>query len=297
MGYLRQLYLDKYICPRSIDPVTKDNIESQLRYSIVHELGDRKLQSFTPIDMQHLQKYVRKQYSGRTAQVYMVACKRMIRRAVIWNYLDKDITLGLDPIRFVRHKPPILEPQTVLWIMHHPQVPLRDRCMIGLGGFAGLRCSEICGLQKEKINFKDRTILIDLQCRRGVIKPPKNKLPRYVPILPDLAPILKTWYLQAPPGPWLFSNRQGQPLNSSSYAQYCFKKILYQLELPTIYFHALRHGFNKMLQDHGVPLRETMQIMGHQSPEMTLKTYDRASIKRIVQVIDTCFLSQEISRK
>jgi len=52
-----------------------------------------------------------------------------------------------------------------------------------------------------------------------------------------------------------------------------------------------------MPQDHGVPLREAMQIMGHQNPEMTLKTYDRASIKRIVQVIDTCFLSQEISQK
>jgi integrase len=70
----------------------------------------------------------------------------------------------------------------------------------------------------------------------------------------------------------------------STWLRLDYKPALKQARLPYVKPHALRHAFNKMIQDYGVPPREAMQIMGHSSKKMTFETYDRESVQRLVQV-------------
>jgi len=240
------------------------------------------LRSLHAVDVQNLQNELLSKYSPGTVNTYIGEFKRVIKRAIVWDYLAKDITVGLDSAKVVDHKPRILEPQQILSIMYDTQIPLRDRCLIGLGGFAGLRISEAVAVKKENIDFDEHTIFINVQHFQGRLKPPKARSERYVPILPDLDHLLKEQYVQS--RIWLFpGKKEGYPMTSVTWTARYFSKILRDLELPQVRYHSLRHAFNKMLYDHGIPQREVMQIMGHKPQGMTWR-YDRESVQRCVQV-------------
>jgi integrase len=277
-----ELYLSEYYESKALDPSTKHLVRGRLYNGIIPILGDRILRSLHAVDIQNLQNELLTKYSPSTVNCYIGEFKRVIKRALIWDYLLKDITLGLDSAKVVTHKPTILEPQQILSIMYDPQIPLRDRCLIGLGGFAGLRISEAVAVKKKNIKFDEHTIFVNLQHFQGRLKPPKTRSERYVPILPDFEPLLKEQYIQS--RVWLFpGKREGHPMTTVTWTVRYFSKILQKLDLPPVRYHSLRHAFNKMLYDYGVPQREVMQIMGHKPQGMTWR-YDRESVQRCVQV-------------
>jgi integrase len=277
-----ELYLTEYYETKTLDPSTKKLIRGRLYNGIVPILGGRTLRSLHAVDIQNIQNELLAKYSPGTVNSYIGEFKRVIKRALIWDYLSKDITLGLDSVKEQVKKPDILEPQQILSIMYDQQIPLRERCLIGLGGFAGLRISEAVAVRKDKINFDEHTIFINIQHFQGRLKPPKAGSERYVPILPDFEHILKEMYLQSTY--WLFPGKiEGHPLTSVTWTARYFSKVLQTLDLPPVRFHSLRHAFNKMLYDHGIPQREVMQIMGHKPQGMTWR-YDRESVERCVRV-------------
>ena len=196
-----KLYLEKYISTRNVDNVTKYKHESSLRNQVIPLLGCLRLRDIDGEAVQDYQNALLAKYKPSTAKVAFCDFKRLIRRAMIWGYISQDPTLGIDAINVVYHKPTILEPQQILSIMYDPQLPLRDRCIIGILGFTGMRISECFALMKEKILFNESIIRIDFRYYQGVVKPIRASSkgrPRTVPILPDLEQVLKEWYLTAP---------------------------------------------------------------------------------------------------
>ena len=282
-----KLYLEKYIATRNIDNVTKYKLESSLRNQIISFIGHLQLKSLDGEIVQDYQNALLAKYKSSTARIAFFNFKRMIHRAIIWGYVLHDPTLGMYIIKYEIAKPEILTPEQIISVIYNEHIDLRDRCIIGILGFTGIRISECMALIKEKILFNEHIIRIDFRFYSGVVKPvrPSSKgKPRTVPILPDLEPILKEWYLKVGGNKWLFPGYTGKPLNQQSWAKKRFKSILRACGLPLINPHALRHGFDKMCSDNNVPPRELMQIMGHSTPEMTFGTYDRESVERLVQV-------------
>lgn len=258
-----------------------------MRNQVIPFIGHLRLKDIDGEVVQDYQNALLAKYKPSTAKIAFSDFKRMIRRAIIWGYIAQDPTLGIENIVYEKAKPVILEPQQILSIMYDLQQPLRERCIVGILGFTGMRISECFALMKEKINFEENIIRIDFRYYQGVVKPvrPSSKgKPRKVPILPDLESVLKEWYLMVGGGKWLFPGRFEKPLNPQQWSRVYFKQILRDCSLPLITPHALRHGFDKMCSDRGVPPRELMQIMGHSTPEMTFGTYDRESVERLVQV-------------
>lgn len=282
------LYLKKYIATRQIDNVTKYKLESSLRNQVMPFVGHLRLKNLNGEVVQDLQNALMAKYKPSTAHKAYREFKRMIQRAIIWGgYLTTDPTLGIENIQYQTTKPDILTPEQIVNVIYKEEFDLRDRCIIGILGLTGIRISECMAIMKEKIDYDKHTIRIDLRRYAGVVKPIKASTkgkPRTVPILPDLEPILKEWYLKVGASKWLFPGRFGGPLQSEGWATKRFRPILKQAGLPTINPHALRHGFDKMCNDMGVPPRELMQIMGHTTPDMTFGTYDRESVERLVQV-------------
>lgn len=132
-------------------------------------------------------------------------------------------------------------------------------------------------MHKDKINFDEHTIFINLQYCRCRLKPPKANSERYVPILPDLDPLLKEVYLASTS--WLFpGQKEGYPICVGGWTKRVFLPMLLEHGLPPVRYHSLRHTFNKLLYDHGIPQREVMQIMGHKPQGMTWH-YDRESVE------------------
>ena len=283
VGEFILLYQKDYLDPKQITDQSKSLFISSLKNAIIPLIGDRRLQSLTPVDMQRLQNELLVRYKDTTADWHIKIFHGVLKRAVIWDYLVRDPMIGLDPIRRVKHKPETLTPEEISLIVYDERFPLRDRCLVGLGGFAGLRISEAVAVKRQNIDFSSSSIYIDVQFCNSVLKPPKTGKCRYVPILPDFDILLKEMYIKSI-GPWLFPGvKRDKPITPSSWTSSYFRSLLRELGLPQVRFHSLRHSFNQMLLDMGIPTREVMQIMGHKSIGMHWH-YDRESVQRLVQV-------------
>lgn len=94
-----ELYLQEYIEPKRLDPVSKKTIRARLHQAIVPLFGDRRLSFLNAVDMQNLQNELLTRYSASTVNRYVYEFSRVIKRAIIWGYRVKDITLGLDAIK------------------------------------------------------------------------------------------------------------------------------------------------------------------------------------------------------
>jgi integrase len=277
-------YIDHYIKGKKLDPVTVKTIVNRIKNGLIPILGKKRLSSLKPEFIQSLQNQLYSKYSEGYAHQVMCQLRRILKRAVIWEYIEKDPSLGVDAVYPKYGKPEILDPQQIVGVIYNERIPLRARAIIALGGFAGLRPGEISGLRKDKIDFKGKTIKIDLQYSHGILKPPKGHKERHIPILPDLEPVLKEWYISSGPGTFLFANDKGAPLSYSTWLIHDYKPALQAADLLYIKPHSLRHAFSKMLSDYGVPAREKMQILGHSSKKMSFEVYDRERIESMIKV-------------
>lgn len=214
----------------------------------------------------------------------MRAFKQVLKRAVIWKYLVNDPSQGLDSFAPRIAKPTSLTIDQVGSILQDKNIDLRERSVIGAGALAGLRRSEIFGLTWDKIDFKARTIKIDMQYCQGKYKKPKYDSSRIVPILPELETLLKEYRLRSGSMNWVFPGNKGQPMSAIGWIRLYFKPILKKHNLPDVKFHSLRHLFDTAMHDAGIPTRDIMQMMGHKSARMTLDVYDRQSPDRLVRV-------------
>jgi integrase len=282
-----KVFLEKYVATKGNENSTNYIKESRIRNQLCPFIGHMKLKDIDGEVVQDLVNCLLEEYEPSTAHTAFVELRAMMKRAVIWDYIPKNPTLDFDFPKYETEKPEILTPEQIVGIIYNEQIDLRDRCIIAILGFTGIRPCECFPLMKEKIDFNESIIRIDLRYYMGVVKPirPSSKgKPRTVPILPDLEPILKEWYLKVGASKWLFPGRYDKPLYLATWANNHFKPLLAKLGLPIVTPKSFRHAFDKMCSDNDVPPRELMQMMGHSTPDMTFGTYDRESVERMVEV-------------
>lgn len=279
------LYFQKYLSKKpGIQHITLKNIRSGL-ISIIKIIGKLKLSDLTPEVLQDLQNKMLEHYDNGTVKVRLNEFRRVLKRAVKWKYIPYDPSADLDPIYVDTDskKPDILEKEQIAYILNNEDIQIRERSIIGLGALAGLRISEIFALKWKKIDFQLHTIHIDLQYCEGELKSPKKSSLRTIQIIPELEPILKECRLQSKSFIWLFPSCHNKPLSPQHWSRYYFRPLLKRLGLPVVYPHSLRHLFDKMMHDAGIPTRDVMNMMGHKQAKMTLH-YDRAVAGHLVDI-------------
>lgn len=133
----------------------------------------------------------------------------------------------------------------------------------------GLRRSELCALNWEDINFKDKTLNIEkaiVQNKLGewVIKPPKSHAGYRTLEIPDF---IFEVLLQ-------HKGKKGKITDLTPTALYCrYKKILEKLELPNYRLHDLRHYTASVMLALNIPNKYAMEIMGHETDNMLKNVY------------------------
>jgi integrase len=143
---------------------------------------------------------------------------------------------------------------------------------------AGLRVSEVCGLDWSDIDVKDvenGTVSVasgvHQSKRRGLyVEDPKSKRSKRVVPLPDWASArLKTLRRLGP----LFVDCKGKRRSPSS-VSYHYKKRALELEgVPFVPLRNLRHTYATDLLEAGVPLEIISGMMGHSTLEITRRHY------------------------
>jgi integrase len=122
-------------------------------------------------------------------------------------------------------------------------VEFRERVILQLAIFAGMRPGELLAIQRENVSADASVIEIRRRVYRGRFADPKNGLVRTVAVPPKTASVLREWLQQAvdrDPETNVFAGETGQPLWRSSLLEDHIKSKLEPIGLGWVNFQVMR---------------------------------------------------------
>jgi site-specific recombinase XerD len=154
--------------------------------------------------------------------------------------------------------------RTDVWQRDFPGKRERDRLLLALFAYAGLRRSELLGLDWDDV---------DLERRLLRIRKAKGGRQRVVPIHPGLEPLIVS-YLQfriSDPEQALFVGVQGKRLSPTIMTQTFLRyaRAAGVTERKRVTPHTLRHVFASELLRAGANLRQIQELLGHKHLDST----------------------------
>jgi site-specific recombinase XerD len=161
-------------------------------------------------------------------------------------------------------------------VPHEDAVAVRDHAVLELLYGAGLRVSELCGLDVRGVDLSARTVTVI----------GKGNKERRLPVHDGCVAALERWFRHgraqmvgpiSPPDA-LFVNRRGARLGPRD-----VRRILDRRAPVPTHPHALRHSFATHLLDGGADLRVVQELLGHASLQTT-QIYTHVSKERLLSV-------------
>jgi integrase/recombinase XerC len=165
----------------------------------------------------------------------------------------------------------------------------RDRALLELLYAAGLRVSELTGLNLVDIDQKERVLRVRGKGNKERIVPYGSKaqeaLDNYWSLREDLL-MQKSAARQGPPHTQaVFLNYAGRRLTQRSVGRLVKKYVRLANIDWDLHPHSLRHAFATHLLADGADLRAIQELLGHQSLSTTQK-YTHASIRQLMDIYD-----------
>ena len=168
-------------------------------------------------------------------------------------------------------------------------LPRRDRAILELLYAAGLRVSELTGLNLLDIEPKERVLRVRGKGNKERIVPYGSKaqeaLERYWPVREELLAQTSTRRRAAPSTQAVFLNYTGRRLTQRSVGRIVKKYVRLINVNWDLHPHSLRHAFATHLLADGADLRAIQELLGHQSLSTTQK-YTHTSIRHLMEVYD-----------
>jgi integrase/recombinase XerC len=168
----------------------------------------------------------------------------------------------------------------------------RDRALLELLYAAGLRVSELTGLNIVDIDQKDRILRVRGKGNKERIVPYGSKaqeaLDKYWPVRDQLlqqAQSSKRRQRGAFHNEAVFLNYAGRRLTQRSVGRIVKKYVRLVNVNWDLHPHSLRHAFATHLLADGADLRAIQELLGHQSLSTTQK-YTHASIRQLMDIYD-----------
>jgi integrase/recombinase XerC len=168
----------------------------------------------------------------------------------------------------------------------------RDRALLELLYAAGLRVSELTGLNLVDIEQKERVLRVLGKGNKERIVPYGTKaqeaLDKYWPLREQL--LLQTHAARGgrrgpPHTEAVFLNYAGRRLTQRSVGRIVKKYVRLVNVNWDLHPHSLRHAFATHLLADGADLRAIQELLGHQSLSTTQK-YTHASIRQLMEIYD-----------
>jgi len=164
-----------------------------------------------------------------------------------------------------------------IWERHFRAKPERDRLLLALMAYAGLRRSELLGLDWDDL---------DLSRRLLKVREAKGGRQRTIPIHPALVPLIVDYYAVSQPlvERALFIGLQGKRLHHTQLSQ-AFRHYVGAAgvgERKRVTPHTLRHVFASELLHAGANLRQIQELLGykHLRLDAALHAHERARAAR-----------------
>ncbi len=159
---------------------------------------------------------------------------------------------------------------------------------IALSMLTGIRIGELCALRWEDVDLEKRILTVSKTIQRiqtsggktktkVVITEPKSESSkRKIPIPECIVAMLEE--IKGKANEYLVSGKE-TPVEPRT-LQYRFVKILKNVKLPSVHFHALRHMFASKCVKLGFDIKSLSEILGHSKVEITLNRYVHSSFEQ-----------------
>ncbi len=159
------------------------------------------------------------------------------------------------------------------------KTPMRDHALLELMYSAGLRVSELVGVNIDDLDFRSQTLTV-----RG--KGSKERIALFGSTAKSaILDFMNAERVSPPTGTALFTNRQGKRITTRT-VQNVVKRWAKQVGLPPETSpHTLRHSFATHLLDGGADLKSVQQLLGHESLATT-QIYTAVSVERLKKAVD-----------
>ncbi len=168
----------------------------------------------------------------------------------------------------------------------------RDRALLELLYAAGLRVSELTGLDLVDIEQRERVLRVCGKGNKERIVPYGSKaqeaLDKYWPLRETLLLQTSGGYVSSnatPHSEAVFLNYAGRRLTQRSVGRIVKKYVRLVNMNWDLHPHSLRHAFATHLLADGADLRAIQELLGHQSLSTTQK-YTHASIRQLMDIYD-----------
>jgi integrase/recombinase XerC len=165
----------------------------------------------------------------------------------------------------------------------------RDRALLELLYAAGLRVSELTGLNRVDIDESDCILRVRGKGNKERIVPyggrARDALVAYWPVREELLAQHSTKRRNPPHTDAVFLNYAGRRLSQRSVGRIVKKYVRLANVNWELHPHSLRHAFATHLLADGADLRAIQELLGHQSLSTTQK-YTHASIRQLMEIYD-----------
>jgi len=166
----------------------------------------------------------------------------------------------------------------------------RDRALLELLYAAGLRVSELTGLNLVHVEQKERMLRVRGKGNKERIVPygakAQEALEKYWPVRDELLrQANRSNRHEDPHAQAVFLNYAGRRLTQRSVGRIVKKYVRLVNVNWDLHPHSLRHAFATHLLADGADLRAIQELLGHQSLSTTQR-YTHASIRQLMEVYD-----------
>ncbi len=281
--YLRHLALEKNASEHTVKSYREDLTQAlEFFRSRLGSQSPRADQLTTRLLRAHLAWLSEQGYARSTIARRLAAVRSWCRFLCRQGTLTANPALGLRGPRQNQRLPHFVSREDMTRLLETPpsDSPLgrRDRAILETIYSAGLRVSELTGLNVEDVELADGIATV-----RG-----KGRKERLAMLGPQAVSAIRSWIDErqnlagprAAQQPALFLNRNGTRLSTRSVGR-LLEKYLAQAGLdPRTSPHTLRHSFATHLLDAGADIRGVQELLGHRSLATT-QIYTHVSTQRL----------------
>lgn len=297
-------YLDKWLeaISGAVGERTWKRHESIVRVHLKPAIGRTKLATLNPLQVQSL--YRAKSRSGSLAPGSVkrihVTLHKALKQAVRWQMIPRNPCDSVDAPRGYRGEiKPLDEEQVRVLLATAKQIQPRLYALYVLGVTAGLRQSELIGLQWGDLDLDGGKLTVKRSVFKGKINAPKTARSSRTVRLSRIA-VHALREHERVSGCWVFSTRNGTPIDCGNFHRDYWKPLLRRAELPDVTFHAAtRHTCATLLLSQGVHLKLVADLLGHQSIKTTANIYSHVLPDmqgEAVKAMDSFFEQQSPAR-
>jgi integrase len=256
-------------------PATERKIREAINKRIAKTFGRRPAVSVRPSEVRAWCADLARAQSPATARHSLGVLRRVFDYAVQDGAIPRNPATGIRLPKVQGNEPQPLT-HTELWQLAEQVDSRRDRVLIVVAGYCGLRWGELAALRWTDIDLDLRRLRVSRayseEAPRGEMSPVKDHQARTVPIPGTVVAELTNLQAQSGPSELVFPSANFTPLRNRNFRRDSFDAATAALGL-TITPHNLRDTAASLAIQAGASVVAVARLLGHESAATTLNHY------------------------